>query len=203
VYRHAARQTARATEHIRRCAATDPAIAADAAWAAADTLHVAARALGNRDLRSAADSYGRAARARHGWLPRRSRDGDQLRHTARLIAVTGELTDDTTLIAIALVAQLGALAAAVADLRLAQQHAAQAAAARATTTHLHTALTHARSGAPQPGRSRAEQPARAARAAHQDFRSARQRRLRPVGATSCGPAPSRSLRQLKPLRWQR
>ena len=53
----------RAAEHIRRCAYTDPAAAADAAWAAADTLHVAARALRNPVLRCAADAYDRAARA--------------------------------------------------------------------------------------------------------------------------------------------
>jgi hypothetical protein len=45
IYRHAARQARAATEHIRHCAMTDPRAAADAAWAAADTLHVAARAL--------------------------------------------------------------------------------------------------------------------------------------------------------------
>ena len=39
---------------------------ADAAWAAADTLHAAAAALGSRVLRQAADSYDRAARAPYG-----------------------------------------------------------------------------------------------------------------------------------------
>ena len=66
VYRHAARQARAAAEHIRHCAMTDPADAADAAWAAADTLHVAARALRNPSLRCAADSYDRAARAAYG-----------------------------------------------------------------------------------------------------------------------------------------
>ena len=89
IYRHAARQARAATEHIRHCTPTDPAAAADAAWAAADTLHVAARALRNPHLRRAADSYDRAARAPYGRLPRRSRDGDQLRRTARLIAWPG------------------------------------------------------------------------------------------------------------------
>ena len=86
IYAHASRQAAAAAEHIRRCAHSDPAAAADAAWAAADTLHVAARALRSPELRCAADAYDRAARAPHGRLPRRSRDGDQLRRTARLIA---------------------------------------------------------------------------------------------------------------------
>ena len=69
IYEHAARQAAAAAEHIRRCAHGDPARAADAAWAAADTLHVAARALRSPVLRRAADSYDRAARARHGRIP--------------------------------------------------------------------------------------------------------------------------------------
>jgi hypothetical protein len=50
-------------------------LAADAAWAAADALHVAARALRSRELRCAGDAYARAARVPHGRLPRRSRDG--------------------------------------------------------------------------------------------------------------------------------
>ena len=82
-------------------------------------------ALRNPHLRCAADSYDRAARAQYGRLPRRSGDGDQLRRTARMIALAGNLTGDATLTAIALVAQLVALAAAVAELRQAQQHAAQ------------------------------------------------------------------------------
>jgi hypothetical protein len=117
IYRHAARQARAAAEHIRHCAMTDPAGAADAAWAAADTLHVAARALRNPHLRCAAASYDRAARAPYGRIPRRSRDGEQLRRTARMIALAGNLTGDNTLMAIALIAQLVALAAAVAELR--------------------------------------------------------------------------------------
>ena len=144
---------------------SDPAAAADAAWAAADTLHVAARALRNPHLRCAADSYDRAARAQYGRLPRRSHDGDQLRRTARMIALAGDLTGDATLTAIALVAQLVALAAAVAELRQAQQLAAQAQAARAAAAHLHTAVNqsrpqtagfgHARSRGPTPAASTA------------------------------------------------
>jgi hypothetical protein len=63
-------------------------------------------ALRNPHLRCAADSYDRAARTPYGRLPRRGHDGDQLRRTARLIALAGNLTGDTTLAAIALVAQL-------------------------------------------------------------------------------------------------
>jgi hypothetical protein len=165
VYRHAARQARAAAEHIRHCAMSDPAAAADAAWGAADALHVAARALRNPHLRCAADSYDRAARAQYGRLPRRSHDGDQLRRTARMIALAGDLTGDATLTAIALVAQLVALAAAVAELRQAQQLAAQAQAARAAAAHLHTAVNqsrpqtagfgHARSRGPTPAASTA------------------------------------------------
>jgi hypothetical protein len=50
--------------------------------------------------------------------------------------MTGQVTGDTTLIAIALAANLAALAVAVAELRQAQQHASQAAAARAASMRL-------------------------------------------------------------------
>jgi hypothetical protein len=164
IYAHASRQAAAAAEHIRRCAHTDPAAAADAAWATADTLHVAARALRSRQLRRAADAYDRAARAPHGRLPRRSRRGDQLRRTARLIALTGQATGDGTLTAIALVANLVALAAAVAELRRTQQHAAQSAAAHAAARHLHAAMTRARPSASRSGRSEWPQRGRSASA---------------------------------------
>ena len=161
IYAHASRQAAAAAEHIRRRAHSDPAAAADAAWATADTLHVAAQALRSRELRCAADAYDRAARTPHGRLPRRSRDGDQLRRTARLIALAGDLTGDSTLTAIALVANLVALATAVAELRQAQQHAAQSAAAHAATRHLHAAMTHARSHAPRPAQAHTPRRSRA------------------------------------------
>jgi MobA/VirD2-like, nuclease domain len=164
IYRHAARQARNAAEHIRRCAMTDPRAAADAAWAAADTLHVAARALRNPHLRCAADTYDRAARAAYGRIPARSHDGDQLRRTARMIALAGNVTGDTALMAIALVAQLIALAAAVAELRQAQQHAAQAAAARTAAAHLHVAVTQARARQPRFGHAQSQRPARAANA---------------------------------------
>jgi hypothetical protein len=66
----AANTAARATRMIRSCAFTDPATAADAAWAAADALHIAAGVLGSRTLRQAADSYARAARHGYGRIPR-------------------------------------------------------------------------------------------------------------------------------------
>jgi hypothetical protein len=172
IYAHVSRQAAAAAEHIRHCAHTDPAAAADAAWATADTLHVAARALRSRELRRAADAYDRAARTPHGRLPRRSRDGDRLRRTARLIALAGQVTRDGTLTAIALIANLVALAAAVTELRQAQQHAAQSAAAHAAARHLHSAMTQARSRPPRPAQAHAPRRSRASSAAgiaHRDF----------------------------------
>ena len=165
IYEHASRQAAAAAEHIRRCAHADAAGATDAAWAAADTLRVAARALRSPVLRCAADAYDRAARAPHGRIPRRSHTGDRLRATARLIALAGDLTGDATLLTAALVANLAALAAAVAELRQAQQHAAQAAAARSAAEHMHAAMTQARSQAPRPARGETPRRGDAARAA--------------------------------------
>lgn len=161
IYDHAARQAAAATGHIRHCAYQDPAGAADAAWAAADTLHVAARAMRSRPLRCAADAYDRAARAAHGRIPPRTTHGDRLRTTARLIAMAGELAGDPTSLAMALVTNLAALAAAVAELRQAQQHAAQAAAARSAAEHMRTAMTQARP--PMSPRAAQAQTARQAR----------------------------------------
>jgi hypothetical protein len=165
IYQHASHQAAQAAEHIRRCAYSDPAAAADAAWAAADTLHVAARALRSPVLRCATDTYDRAARAGHGRIPHRSHDGDRLRATARLLAMAGDVTDDTTLLAAALIANLAALAAAVAELRQAQQHAAQAAAAHSAAEHMHAAMTQALSQEPRPVMGEAPRRGEAARAA--------------------------------------
>jgi hypothetical protein len=164
IYQHAARQAATAAEHIRRCAHGDPARAADAAWAAADTLHVAARALGNPALRRAADSYDRATRARYGRIPRATREGNQLRAAARLMTLTGQITGNAPLVTVALIANLAALAAAVAELRQAQQHAAQAAAARAAASRLH-AWAPGRAPMPYQGQAQDRQPGRTATAA--------------------------------------
>jgi hypothetical protein len=204
IYQHASRQAARAAEHIRRCAYSDPAKAADAAWAAADTLHVAARALHNPVLRCAADAYDRAARAGHGRIPRRSHDGDRLRATARLLAMAGDLTGDTTLLTAALIANLAALAAAVAELRQAQQHAAQAAAARSAAQHMNAAMTQALSQAPHPARGEAPRRAAAARAAGRtrtDFPISLRLGLRaPAHQTQAAPHPSSGRVPLPPKR---
>jgi MobA/VirD2-like, nuclease domain len=142
IWRQAAKAATSATAQIRSFAATNPAAAADAAWAAADTLHVAAAALGSRVLRHAADSYDRAARAPYGRIPRPTLAGNSLRQAARPMARAAAVTDDNTLALVTLVTRLAALAEAVAELRSAQRHAAQATAARRTAEQLNAARGH-------------------------------------------------------------
>jgi hypothetical protein len=130
---------ARATHMIRSCAFTDPAAAADAAWAASDALHVAADVLGSRTLRQAADIYARAARCGYGRIPRPTPAGNRLRATARLLALVAIAGDEDQAAVLMLVAKLAELAIAVAELREAQRHAAQASAARVAAERLHAA----------------------------------------------------------------
>ena len=127
-----------AAEQIRNWARTDPAAAADAAWAASDALHVAAKTVGSRELQAAADAYDRAARQPFGRIPRPSATGSRLRSAARLLALAGSV-DRHTLSSIKLVANLGTLATAVGDLRQVQRRAAQAASARAAAEWLFAA----------------------------------------------------------------
>ena len=137
IWEHAARTAREARDRIRQCAAIDPAAAADAAWAASDTLHAAAAVLGSRVIRQAADSYTRAARVPYARIPRRTPAGTGLRQAARLLSRT-TLTGQSSAVAQAqLVPQLAALVDAVTELRQVQQHAAQAAAARRAAEHLH------------------------------------------------------------------
>jgi hypothetical protein len=158
ICRHAARQAATAAEHLRHCSATGPDQGADPAWAVADTLHSAARATGSRALRCAADTYDRASRSPHGKIPPHTPEGDQLRAVARLLAMTGGTPGDGMGPAVALASNLVVVIDAVAGLRQAQAHAAQA-AARAAAEQLHTALTAARKRETRPGQT----PARSAR----------------------------------------
>ena len=164
LFRHAARQAAAAAEHIRRSAGTNPDMAADAAWAAAATFGVAARALRDPALQHAADAYDRASRAPYGRSPRRTRDGDRLRATARLLALAGDVSGGSTVLAGALIANLVTLTLAVTELRQAQEHAAQAAAARKAAEHMHAAMTRASSSAFRPGPAERLKRARAAAA---------------------------------------
>jgi hypothetical protein len=147
---HATRVAADATAQIRNLAWTNPAAAADAAWATSDTLHVAAAMLGSRVLRQAADAYDRAARSPHGRIPPPSPVGNQLRQAARLLSAFAYLTDDRSIVPLVLIVKLAALAEAVAELRQSQQHAAQAAAALRAAGHLHTATRPAPPVPPRP-----------------------------------------------------
>jgi hypothetical protein len=128
-----------AAHTIRSYAFTDPAAAADAAWAASDALHVAADILGSRTLWQAADSYARAARCGFGRIPRPTPTGNRLRATARLLALAATVGDEDQAEVLMLVARLAELAVAVAELRDAQRHGAQASAARAAAERLHAA----------------------------------------------------------------
>ena len=73
--------------------------------------------------------------------------GDRLRAAVRLLAMAGSSEADTTPTAVHLAASLVRRAAAVSELRQAQQHAAQAAAARRTAEGLRAALSRSRAGA--------------------------------------------------------
>jgi hypothetical protein len=151
IYGHAARQAANAAEHIRYCARRDPGRAADAAWAAADALHTAARTTSNRALRCAADAYDRAARAPFGRSPPCTSAGNRLRTAARALALLGQPDGDTYLAALALIGNLVTLTLAVAELRQAEQQAVRAAAARTAAGHLRAAAADLRSRAPRFG----------------------------------------------------
>ncbi len=126
IWEHAAKAVQEARDQIRRCAATDPGAASDAAWAAADTLYVAASALRSPVLRQAADSYARAARMPYARIPRPTPAGNGLRQAARLLSRVASASQDSTLDVAALIANLAALVEAVIELRELQHHAAQA-----------------------------------------------------------------------------
>ena len=128
----------------------------------ADALHTAARPTGSHALRCAAYTYDRASRSPHGRIPRHTPEGNQLRAAARLLAMTGGTTSGGIGQAGALAGNLVALIDAVAGLRQAQAHAAQAAAARAAAEQLHTALTAARKRETPPGQARARSARHAA-----------------------------------------
>jgi hypothetical protein len=151
IYGHAARQAAHAAEHVRYCARRDPGRAADAAWAAADALHTAARITSSRALRCAADAYDRAARAPFGRLPPCTSAGNRLRTAARALALIGQPDGDTCLAALALIGNLVALTLAVAEMRQAEQQAVRSSAARTAAEHLRDAAAELRSRAPGTG----------------------------------------------------
>ena len=149
-------------------------------------MHAAAAALGSRILRQAADAYDRAARAPYARIPAPTPAGNSLRRAARLIAAFAYLTNDPSLAPIVLLARLASLAEAVAGLRHAQQHAAQAAGALRAAERLHAAAS-TRAG---PGRSEPRQVLSPAALAGASFPAPpRPVPADPLAATRRRPAP--------------
>jgi hypothetical protein len=185
IWEHATRTAADATAQIRNLTGTDPAAAADAAWATSDTLHVAAAMLGSRILRQAADAYDRAARSPYGRIPPPSPVGNRLRQAARLIAAFAYLTQDRSMAPILLITKLATLAEAVAELRGSQQHAAQAAAALRAAERLYAATRPAPAPPPRP----APRASTAAQLAGLSFPAPARPAARPPAPGQPGPDP--------------
>lgn len=145
-----------AADHVQACAATDPAAAADTAWAASDFLAAAGRLVDGRrggPLTAAAEQYDLAARDLLASLTMPTGPGSGLRTAARRLLSMHAARPSETAQLLRLMSQLSALVEAVARLRETQQRAAQAAAARraadllATLPGRYGQTTHA------PGRS--------------------------------------------------
>jgi hypothetical protein len=167
VWRHASAAASRASSHVSACASSNPASAADAAWATADLLFAAAHIVDGRHggpLTHAAETYDRAARELHRRCPPPTPAGHGLRTAAAALLQAGAmLTQRTDLQQLAtLLAHLVALTRAVDHLRQTQQRGAQAAAARTAADQLAANLS-ARPVPPWPGTTRP--PAQHARVA--------------------------------------
>ena len=148
LWEYAASVAGHAAAQIRAWSLTSPDAAADAAWAAGDTLRVTAAALGSRILRQAADGLDRAAREQYGRIPPPTSAGNRLRQAARLISAYGYLTNDKSFAPLKLYIQLAVLAEAIAQLRQTQQRAHQAQAALRAATGLRQASGTARPAPP-------------------------------------------------------
>ena len=98
-----------------------------------------------------------------GKVPHRTTEGDRLRAAARLLSMISGEEDSAMPAALTLADSLVRLAKAVSELRQAQRHAVQAAAARETTEGLYAAFSRARAG------SATLKPASQARQARVDF----------------------------------
>ena len=140
VWREAERIVRDAADRITADAGSDPDAAADAAWAAGDTLAAAAAGEGEAGgpLTDAAEAFDRAGRESYRRVPARTDTGTALRSAARMIALLTPGTRQPAAQLAALTVALAALAAAVADLRAAQQRLHQAEAARASAERLRT-----------------------------------------------------------------
>jgi hypothetical protein len=193
IWEHATRTAADAVAQIRNLAGTNPAAAADAAWATSDALHVATAMLGSRSLRQAADAYDRAARPPYGRIPPPSPVGNRLRQAARLISAFAYITQDQSMAPLVLITKLAALAEAIAELRESQQYAAQATAALRAARHLHAATRPAPAAQPQaasPQPQPAPQPSSAAQLAALSFPKPARADRRPPALGQPRPAPA-------------
>jgi hypothetical protein len=132
VYAQAAEAARRAAEEIR----AGRRGAADTARAAADLLAAAADVTGNLELRKAADSMSRAARAPWRCTLAASGNGRTLRTAARILAASGRLGIPPSYVYLALLLALAGLAQALAELRAAQDRLLQATAARDASARL-------------------------------------------------------------------
>jgi hypothetical protein len=122
-----------AAARMRDQAGTDPAGAADTAWATADLLRATARAVRGpaaATLRRAARDFDRAAREARVVVPQPSPQGSAVRTAARFLAVAAAAQGPVSSQIRLLVSVLADLADATASLREAQLRAHQAAAAR-------------------------------------------------------------------------
>jgi len=145
IWQQATGAAARAADHIAASALTDPAAAADAAWAASDFLAAARRVVEGRHggpLTQAAGVYDTAARELFGKTPAPTTAGRGLRDAGRLLLTAQVAKPSELKQLLALLAQLAALADAVARLRDTQQRAVQASAARRAAEQLRTATGH-------------------------------------------------------------
>ncbi len=139
IWKQATLAASTASEHIAASALTDPAAAADAAWAASDFLTAAGRVVEGRaggPLTDAAQHYDNAARELFGRPPAPSTAGTGLRVAGRLLLSAHVAKPSELKQLLALLAQLAALTDAVSRLRETQQRAAQAAAARRAAEEL-------------------------------------------------------------------
>jgi hypothetical protein len=140
IWEQATAAATRATEAISSSAEADPRAAGDAAWAASDFLAATGRVVEGRlggPLTTAAADYDRAARELWGRVPPPSQAGQGLRAAAGAMTAARLVGPSEHKQLLALLAQLGALADAVARLRENQQRATQAAAARSAAEQLH------------------------------------------------------------------
>jgi len=125
--------------------------AADAAWAGSDFLAAAARVIGGRRsgmLHQAAEDYDRAARQSWGRLPEPSAAGSGVRAASALLAAARMVRAPETAQMLALLAQLAVLADAVGRMRVEQERAVQAAAARQAAEQIRSEHTRRLAGTP-------------------------------------------------------